>query len=143
MNIHQARLKRPCPLCPSTFCSNNDLLDHIKETHDSKRPYRCQLCVKKTTFRHHNALDQHMYMKHETGEKTHTCSQCDKKFSLEYNLERHVKLHKLEKTRPFVCDVCDSRYSSREVLETHEKFHMKLRCNLCDFETFKSFILTK
>lgn len=142
LNAHHARQKLPCPLCPSTFCASQVRDDHIKNVHSTTRPYQCPHCDKKTARQ--TALGAHIYMKHETDEKSHTCPQCDKKFSLEENFQRHVNLHKFEKTRPFVCNVCDSRFSTRDVLDKHTKTHVKsVQCDLCDFKCRMHYLLVQ
>lgn len=135
---HLAQQMVTCPLCPSTFCMSGLRDKHVKETHSTTRPFHCPHCKRKTPFRRENGLAAHIYMKHETNEKNHTCSQCDKKFTLEENWKRHVDLHKVEKTRPFVCDVCDYRVTTREILDKHWQTHVHVetvyRCDQCDFK---------
>lgn len=133
LNNHLSR-KKPCPLCPFFYCSTAVQNAHAKEAHDTSRPYNCPYC-EKACFRRQNALDSHLYMKHETGEKIYQCPQCEKKFSLEYNYQRHVKLHKVEETRPFLCEVCDSRFSTLEIFDKHKKTHVDSHhCDVCDYK---------
>ena len=54
-----------------------------------------------------SALKSHMNV--HTGEKPHTCDQCNKSYSALLNLQRQMRIHTGEK--PYTCFNCDKSFS--------------------------------
>ena len=75
-----------CEFCPSLFCSNNILLDHIK-THDMNKPFLCTICNGK--FESNKYLKQHMNL--HSGEGPYKCEICIKTFAWESALRKHER----------------------------------------------------
>ncbi|XP_021967559.1 zinc finger and BTB domain-containing protein 17 [Folsomia candida] len=125
---HQLHL---CPCCPSTFETIKAKNTHVSTTHPETSPYPCPICGR----RHHfpTALAVHMVTRHETGEKKVSCDKCAKKFVLDQNFQRHIKLHEIEDVKPAVCDVCDSRFKDDARLAKHvEAAHAPRSVHVCD-----------
>ncbi|XP_073190843.1 uncharacterized protein [Lepidochelys kempii] len=53
--------------------------------------------------------------------RTHTCSECGKKFSKKGNLTKHQRTHRDE--RPFKCGQCQKCFFVRSQLVQHERIH--------------------
>ncbi|XP_074469071.1 uncharacterized protein LOC141754113 [Sebastes fasciatus] len=66
------------------------------------------------------------------GEKRFSCSECDKRFGLRGNLNRHMRTHTGEK--PFSCSVCKKSFARRGDLLLHMRIHTgekPFSCSLC------------
>ncbi|CAL4079611.1 unnamed protein product, partial [Meganyctiphanes norvegica] len=76
------------------------------------------------------------------GEKQYQCSQCDKAYMFQHNLQKHMRIH--TGVKPYLCKYCDNAFSHEISLRDHMKTHKiqekRYPCNHCS-KTFtrKSF----
>ena len=66
-------------------------------------------------------------MKEENGERMEgkvpgKCPYCDKTFSLNFCLVKHIRIHTGEK--PFTCDICGKSFSDQSAFITHKRIHL-------------------
>lgn len=98
---------------------------------DGDKYVECNMCFKMLK---ESSMKQH-YKTH-TGEKPHTCDECEARFTRKGDVERHKRLvHKNQK--PFKCQKCTRDFSDRKNLKAHLQNHDKAiyyACNTCGFK---------
>ncbi|XP_049428194.1 oocyte zinc finger protein XlCOF6-like isoform X2 [Epinephelus fuscoguttatus] len=114
-----------CHLCWTQFSEKQLLEEHLKQFHQSNKPFSCTQCGKK--FTHIHKLKEHKAV-HE-GLKPHQCSLCDRGFLSSKGLENHMRDHTGEK--PFPCTVCGRRFKQESTLRAHYVTHSGERPHLC------------
>lgn len=122
---HSAPKRFACTQCNSTYGSPKELQMHMiqmhtKKTHESDRPYTCEVCKNKFSQKSH--LNQHRRTVHEKV-RPHVCDLCPKAFGKKYDLASHRDaVHANE--RRHQCDFCDKKFAKRSNLTRHkEKLH--------------------
>ncbi|KAK4305272.1 hypothetical protein Pmani_022831 [Petrolisthes manimaculis] len=108
---------------------SNTLFKRVEN--DGDKYVECNMCFKMLK---ESSMKQH-YKTH-SGEKPHTCSECDARFTRKGDVERHKRLvHKNQK--PYKCQKCNREYSDRKNLKAHLQNHDKAiyyACNTCGFK---------
>lgn len=116
-----------CQVCLKTFNSRTVLAKH-KRVHNEDMRFKCQQCCK--VFKFKSLRKQHM--KSHIG-KAFTCSDCSRSFCTAEKLESHVILvHVVEKK--FECEICGRRFSENYTLTRHMKVHSDTKeytCHIC------------
>ncbi|XP_061727869.1 zinc finger protein 271-like [Cydia pomonella] len=80
--------------------------------------------------------------KHLTVHNQVKCSVCEKELKTQANLARHMLVHTGE--RPFPCSFCSRRFTQKSVLIKHERIHtgeMPYECEMCLKKFSRSFTL--
>ncbi|XP_078127015.1 uncharacterized protein LOC144531017 [Sander vitreus] len=114
-----------CHWCWTQFSEKQLLEGHLKQAHESKKPFFCTQCGKR--FMYVPKLKEHE-AGHE-GVKPHQCPQCDKGFQTSKGLENHMQDQKGEK--PFPCITCGKRFKQECTLRAHYVTHSGERPHLC------------
>lgn len=113
-----------CNKCSETFDTKLKLLDHRRKlSHYMKKTVTCPVCklsVPSQNYKSH-------FLKHSVNFK---CEYCDKKFSNNFNLKRHLFIHTLQ--TPYKCDLCDAKFSRRDKLKAHIMIHTCEKPFTCD-----------
>ncbi|GMT19809.1 hypothetical protein PFISCL1PPCAC_11106, partial [Pristionchus fissidentatus] len=109
--------------------------------------FNCDQC--RRTFRSLQQLATHKHTHALSNDRPFECNLCDKNFSLEKHLSRHVREYdhsKLQRRReamkklPFKCDQCDRSFERDSRLQAHRRTHTGERpfvcpqCNLAFFD---------
>ena len=124
--------RKQCSQCPKTFRSNSDRLRHEDGVH-SKGRFPCEICG--TILSAKSYLTIHMRRVHNKKKsefestkepeesKGFDCEYCDKSYSSEHSLRRHIQVvHK--KDQVCKCDVCGATFARLRSLSQHkEKVH--------------------
>ncbi|XP_045581061.1 zinc finger protein 37 isoform X1 [Procambarus clarkii] len=98
---------------------------------DGDKYVECVMCFKMLK---ESSMKQH-YKTH-TGEKPHTCDECEARFTRKGDVERHKRLvHKNQK--PFKCQKCTRDFSDRKNLKAHLQNHDRAIYYACDTCGFK------
>ncbi|XP_035516296.1 zinc finger protein 43-like isoform X2 [Morone saxatilis] len=114
-----------CHLCWTQFSEKQLLEEHLKQVHESKKPFSCTQCGKR--FMYIQKLNDHEAW--HDGLKPYQCSQCDKGFQTSKGLENHMRDHTGEK--PFPCIICGKRFKQESTLRSHYVTHTGERPHLC------------
>ncbi|GMT24274.1 hypothetical protein PFISCL1PPCAC_15571, partial [Pristionchus fissidentatus] len=80
---------------------------------DDDHPYPCRYCFK--SFNKKWRLSCHMEQVH-TKTRNFACTECDKKFRSDYDLQRHSTTHTGQR---FVCYQCDTGFASKQRVACH------------------------
>ena len=97
-NIINAKLK--CKICVEAFKTSKLLKRHLQTHADTKQPTR-------------------KFVKNGNNEnRKFECQKCDWKFEKGTDLDRHMKIHSVDK---FVCKICGKNFSRKDTLVNHVK----------------------
>lgn len=153
-NVHRCWISN----CNDSFAYMVDLAKHIFYSHQGYDLYKCDSC-NNMTFRTFALLCAHKQKKHELSpficeicnskqidikrlqahiKNVHSrinyiCHypECFGKFTTQYNLEFHMKLHECNKK--FVCPICNHAFAQKGNLERHVITHSKqYKCTKCN-----------
>ncbi|CAG5118790.1 unnamed protein product [Candidula unifasciata] len=112
-----------CEVCPKAYHFEHDYKRH-QLTHINKKPFPCTDCYK--SFKNASLLKKHSKEAHMKSEEDPTkkpfkCLTCRKRFKIQWDLDRHRKIH--AKKKPFLCLYCYKSYGSEAMLVKHTKVH--------------------
>ena len=137
--------------CDKTFTAEKNLKRHIYTVHEGHRDFQCEICLinytsKQVLLRHMNMMhniespskdDNKIQFENDSedhgindstetendGNKSFKCDRCDKMFTANRNLKRHIYIVH-EGHKDFQCAVCYQFFGFKQILERHmEKMH--------------------
>lgn len=108
-----------CRLCDYKTDQHTNLIFHVKETHDTQKPFICH-CGKQ--FMRRSDLRKHAFT--HAGIRLFSCNLCTKSFTRNSNLTKHKKVHS-EDFKTFSCQICTKSFLSKTDLSRHVEIHME------------------
>lgn len=126
MQIHVFRKPLKCEQCPKTFTLMRSLTAHVNTRHlNLVNSVTCEICGK--ILASERGLRFHRTM--HTGEKPHSCNDCQKSFPTRGELNKHMRIHQ---AKPYACATCEKAFVRRWALELHVKaLHTTERPHKC------------
>ncbi|KAL9922858.1 zinc finger protein weckle-like [Glossina fuscipes fuscipes] len=129
------KLNVECRDCNTHFQSFRLYSKHLREVHrqeDALKEWKCPTCEKIVSTSYH--LERHLRTHVPLEErKVVSCSECDKRFFTNTQLEAHIKYrHKNEK--PFICEECGICLRTNANLRIHLLTHTDIapfECEVC------------
>jgi KRAB domain-containing zinc finger protein len=86
-------------------------------------PFVCHACGFVATTWTNLAAHVRIHTGH-AGASPFPCSVCNKGFTSNWKLKRHMTVHTGEK--PYKCNICGKRFSVKDNMRTHQITHMKV-----------------
>lgn len=116
----------PCSLCPKTFKSKQNLIDH-ETCHLGLKYYKCEVCGKSFTTKTH--LDYHLRAHSQIDQ--FSCNVCNKLFKTKNYLKIHIKTH-FEELKNYSCGYCGKKFIQMSDLKIHSRTHTKEKSFVCE-----------
>ncbi|XP_065074527.1 zinc finger protein 436-like [Ochlerotatus camptorhynchus] len=135
MIVHTVK-RFSCPFCKEEFAQIEEKRAHVKTVHphnSNEKTFSCVLC--NATFNSKTKYSNH-YLTH--GERNFQCRHCTKRFHTIPRLRKHLRSHRIEEHSR--CEICDKSFSQDCNMKRHiEVMHMRdgrLFCLHCS-QTFE------
>ncbi|XP_061195054.1 zinc finger and SCAN domain-containing protein 12-like [Saccostrea echinata] len=122
---HKKSISYDCLACGKSYKQRSSYNMHLKLSHGTVKPFRCDLCDK--TYVCPSSLRKHRLCHRET--KTFACDECPKTFKLNHLLTNHKKRHGPGR---FPCDVCGKILKCKQRLRDHKRLHTGEKPFLCE-----------
>ena len=116
-----------CKDCEKSFARKDKLAEHVEAVHQKKQKYLCSKCGK--GFYHKFNMTRHVITCKKRGKnkEPRECPECDRVFSFQSELKRHVEVVHL-KVKRHKCEHCSKGFSQKCMLEDHvNAVHLKKR----------------
>ena len=113
-SIHEGKVYQ-CEKCEKHFKKRSNLKRHVSSFHKGFK-VKCPECGQ--DFAYDTGLLRHKKRKHEKVSipNVHTCKYCDKTFSQNCTLKRHI-----QSAHNFKCDQCNKEFPCSESVYRHQK----------------------
>lgn len=135
-----------CSSCDISFSTKNKLIQHQCSHHglNITKKYECPTCKKAFSRPMHLKL----HIRSHTSEKPFKCSHCNKNFTNQQTLTKHLKTaqhmrnaygNNVNLEKSFLCSTCGATFFRQQTLQRHvETIHMPgetFKCPHCDYNT--------
>lgn len=112
-----------CNLCSETYSKFKDLISHDISVHTNiPMDFGCKVCGK--LFLSKERLEIHETVHRE---KLFVCQLCQKKFTLQKTLDKHLNTH----IGLYTCQICDYKAQTKYNLKMHENIHTSVKEHTC------------
>lgn len=110
-------------VCPKEGCKRTFCSQVAVDNHMTRHARKYTCNQCDKSFSEQAKLKRHLLV--HTGERPFQCpfENCGKKFSLAFNLTTHMRIHTGDK--PFKCTICDKSFAQSANLKQHKKIHGK------------------
>ncbi|CAG0888188.1 unnamed protein product [Cyprideis torosa] len=128
---HEGQEPTKCDECQETFYSRRKLYIHVQRTHRPENWVVCDICGK-TEWKGNLAVHRQSHRVRDPKDAKYPCDQCEKKFFLQRDVERHVR--RMHQPRSLVCSICAKPFYVPWKLREHENMHKGVKphkCQLC------------
>nr|XP_034837506.1 zinc finger protein ZFAT-like [Maniola hyperantus] len=124
--------KHACHICKKRFKDLADLKLHMTDHSMDLVETSCMHC--NATFNKYEDLKEHIFMKHQKGNKTsYTCKTCGYRTLKKSHYQQHCNTHKENKA--LICKYCDYKTNYLPNLRIHERIHTNDKPYSCNFKT--------
>ncbi len=113
-----------CRMCDKIL-DKEHLKRHLEAVHYGRKTEKCPLCQKKTT-----RLRKHMLL-HDKHRPRFVCNTCNKTFSMQKSLEKHMALHKNPDEYRKACPICHTNVVNMASHLTTHNLEKSFKCRLC------------
>lgn len=112
-----------CNDCQLVFTRKSNLDLHCQTHHQLKSKSKCDSCA--ITFKSRYCLRRHLRLKELM--QANACVKCQKKFTCQDRLAKHVLNKHTSKNVMFPCEVCSLKFKAKESLRNHlNRVHKRL-----------------
>lgn len=127
--IHSTKNQKTfaCSLCPKSFKSKQNLIDH-ESCHLDLKTFKCDKCDKAFNTKTHH--DVHYKSQHTESEQF-MCYVCSKFYKTRNYLKTHMKSH-FDHLKNYSCGACDKKFIQLSDLKIHVLTHTKVKSFVCE-----------
>ncbi|CAG9790526.1 unnamed protein product [Diatraea saccharalis] len=121
--VQQKQATYECNDCQIVFSKKTNLDNHCQTHHQAKSKSKCDSCA--ITFKSRYCLRRHLKLKQQMLENK--CLKCQKTFTDQDQLTKHIENKHTFKNVTFQCDYCALKFKVKESLATHlNRIHKRL-----------------
>ncbi|KAF7226977.1 zinc finger and SCAN domain-containing protein 5B [Nothobranchius furzeri] len=124
------------PEAPNHFWVDHDDSEHLDDLESDIKDFISPPNYMKTNLHEHNPHFQLFInsssCEESRGDRSYSCSICEKRFSNCSHLAAHIRTHTGE--RPYMCEICKKTFITTSALNRHQTIHTEGKhfvCNCC------------